>query len=130
MGERCHQRVDPPIWVADPSRPSRSNPRRTIFFSSLGSGRRGRCPPLLWGRTASTPKYVDLRRPGSTVVIYFYFGSLQWSTFTVLHRRVIDAAAHVAVLLPPVPVAERATRVPAGTPPADTPITLIYTPLQ
>ena len=79
--------------------------------------------PLLWGRTASGPKYVDLRRPGRTVVIHFYFGSLQCGTFTVLHRGVSDVAAHVAALLPPALVAERAPRVLAGTLPADTPIT-------
>ena len=70
MGERCHQRVDQPIWGADASRPSRSNRRGTIFFSSTGSGQRGRCPRLLGGRTASALKYVDFRRPGSTVVIH------------------------------------------------------------
>ena len=91
---------------------------------------KGSLSPLLWGRTASTPRYVDLRRPGSTVVIHFYFGSLKWSTSTVLHRGVINAAAHVAALLSPVLVAERAPRVLVGTPPADTPITLISTPLQ
>ena len=42
----------------------------------------------------------------------------------------IDAAAHVAVLQPPVLVAEGAPRVLAGTPQADTPITLFSTPLQ
>ena len=85
---------------------------------------------LLPQRTASVPKYVDLRRPGSTVVIHFYFGSLQWSTSTVLHRGVIDAAAHVSALLSPTLVVERALRVLAGTPPADTDISLISTPLQ
>ena len=130
MGEGCHQRVYQPIWGANASRPSRSNLPGTIFFSSLGSGQRGRCPPLLWGRTASAPKYVDFRRPGSTVVIHFYFLSLQWSTSTVLRRGVMDAAVHVAALLSPVLVAERAPRVITGTPQADTPITLTSTPLQ
>ena len=49
VGERCHQQVDQPIWGADASRPSRSNPRGTIFFSSIGSGQRGRCPPFTLG---------------------------------------------------------------------------------
>ena len=42
----------------------------------------------------------------------------------------VDAAAKMAALLPPVLVAERAPPVLAGTPSADTHITLISTPLQ
>ena len=35
MGERCHQRVDQPIWGADASRPSRCSPPGTFSSFSL-----------------------------------------------------------------------------------------------
>ena len=45
-------------------------PGTILSFYSLGSGQRSRCPRLIWGRTASAPRYVDFRWPGSTVVMH------------------------------------------------------------
>ena len=71
MGVRFLQAVGRPIWgVCACSLQGVTHSGRSHLLSSLGSGRRGRCPRLLWGRTASAPKYVEFRRPGSTVVIH------------------------------------------------------------
>ena len=115
LGVHFLQAVERPIWGARASslqevtRPGRF----PLFFTRFWP--KGSLPPLLWGRTASAPKYADLRRPGSTVVIHSTLD--HYSGVPLLYSTgMINAAAHVAALLPPVRVAERAPRVLAGTP--------------
>ena len=71
VGVRFLHAVGRPIWgVWASSLQGVTHPGRSRLLSSLGSGQKGRCPRLIWGRTASAPEYIDLRRPGSTVVIH------------------------------------------------------------
>ena len=71
VGVRFLQAVGRPIWgVCASSLQGVTHPGRSRLLFSPGSGQRGRYPRLLWGRTAWAPKYVGLRRRGSTVVIH------------------------------------------------------------
>ena len=70
LGVHFLQAVERPIWGACASSLQGVTCRDDFGCSSLGSGQRGRCPRLLWRRAARAPKYADLRRPGSRVVVH------------------------------------------------------------
>ena len=93
-----------------------THPGRSRLFSSLGSGQRGRRPPFTLAVYCLGPYVRRTPAAGQYSSDLLYFRSLQWRTSTALHRGAINAAAHMAALLLPVRVAERAPRVLAGTP--------------